>query len=198
MSADWSFYSFDHARFEELFGGGSESVAEALVEVLTDETCFDFEDPEVAEAVARRVVAEGFSYDGADEEEQDVLDCIPDAVFKASDSLSRQVDVKPESPQGFHINVVEELLKRAEGKVDLKLLSLFNGGRRYGGAPSEYCEHIIFPPAEVAELLVEARQVVDLQAEWSHPDFPPVVDKELIGPLKKVAEAGRGLAAFYP
>jgi hypothetical protein len=46
--------------------------------------------------------------------------------------------------------------------------------------------------------LAEARQVVGLDAEWSHPDFPPEVDKELIGPVQKVADAGRGLAAFFP
>ena len=198
MSASWAFYSFDHDRFEQLFGSGSESHCEALIAVLTDDGYFDFDDPDIAVSVAQRVIAEGYSYDGATEEEYDVLDCIPSAIFNSSDVLSQSIDAKPESPEGLHINVVEELLRRASGNVDLALLPLFNGGRRYGGATSEYCEYVIFTPAEVAGLLAEARQVVGIDAGWSHPDFPPVIGKELLGPLQKIANANRGLAAFYP
>jgi hypothetical protein len=198
MSASWTFYSFDATRFEQLFGSGIESHAEALATSLSNRDYFDFDDPDLAASVARRVVEEGFSYDDVTDEEQDVMDCIPSAIFHVPGLLSQTLDVQPESPEGFHINVVEELYKRAAGHCEPELLKLFDGGRRYGGAPTEYCEYIIFSPTEVRGLFSEARQVVDVDAEWSHPDFRAVVEKELLEPLHKIIGANRGLATFFP
>lgn len=198
MSSHWTFYSFDDRRFQQLFGGGSSANADALADFLTQEDYFDFDDPDRAAAVARRVVAEGFSYKGADDEQRDILDCIPSAVFNGSETLGRFVNAQPESPQGLHINVVQELRKRAGTEIDTPLLSLFNGGRRLGDAPAEYCEYIVFTPAEVTALLAEVRRIVELDTPWSHPDFPAEVENELLGPLESAAQADRGLAAFYP
>lgn len=198
MSAEWSFYSFRYERFEKLFGGGSESEEQALVDIITDEAYYDFDDPEMAEEVARRAIREGLSYQGADEESRDVLDCIPSAVLKDSDTLVEYVNAGGESPQGLHINVVSELLDRAEGRLELRLLRLFSGGRRYGETDSDYCEYVIFTPSEVKDLLGEAGEVVALDVQWSHPDFPTEVENELLQPLRKVSAQGRGLAAFYP
>lgn len=198
MSSHWTFYSFDNGHFQQLFGGGSSAHADALADFLTQEDYFDFDDPDRAAAVARRVVAAGFSYQGADEEERDILDCIPSAVFNGSEVLGRFADAQRESPGGLHINVIQELRKRAGAKIDTPLLSLFNGGRRLGDAPAGYCEYIVFTPAEVTALLAEVRRLVDLDAPWSHPDFPSAVERELLGPLQDVAQANRGLAAFYP
>jgi hypothetical protein len=198
MSASWNFYSFDSTHFEHLLGSGSESHADTLATSLANEDFFDFDDPDISESVARRVIMKGFFYDSATDEEQDVLDCIPRVIFNVSGLLSETLDARPESSEGFHINVVEEMHKRAARHCELRLLKLFDGGRRYGVTPTEHCDYIIFSPTEVSELLSEAQQVVDVEAGWSHPDFRPMVEKELIEPLQKTVDANRGLAAFFP
>jgi hypothetical protein len=196
MNASWNLYSFDQQKLTELFGHAPGPIADALVEILTDEDYFDFDDKEVAEAVARRVTSEGYSYCNSNEDERDVLDCLPIAMLKGSGPVARFLEAAPESPNGIHVNVAGELLKRAKG-LDLNLLPLFDKGRRFGEASCEYCEYILFSPDEVGQLLAEVGQVIALDRRWSHADFPPVVEKEVLAPLRKIAQAGRGVAAFF-
>ena len=198
MSAQWHLYSFNSRRFEKLCGYGSDEEEAALVEILTDESNYDFDDPEVVREVVHRVIREEFSYDGAGREERDVLDCIPSAVFKDSERLAEHVDASPESPEGLHLNVVGELLNRGKQRLELKLLPLFCEGRRYGQPRPGDCEYIIFSPSEVRGLLEEIRRVIELDTRWSDPGFPVEIEKELVGPLQKLSQEGRGLAAFCP
>lgn len=198
MSAEWHLYSFNNRRFERLFGYGTSEEEEALVAILTDKSNYDFDDPNVVRKVARRAIHEEFSYDGANAAEREVLDCIPSAVFKDSDRLTEYVDSSPESPEGLHVNVVGELLSRGKERLDLRLLPLFCEGRRYGQPRPGDCEYILFSPSEVRGLLEEVRRVVELDGRWSDPGFPGVIEKELVGPLQKVSQEGRGLAAFCP
>jgi hypothetical protein len=191
MSAGWAFYSFDHGRFEELFVKGDDAIVQPLVEYLTDEEYFGLD-----EEIAQRVAANGFRYDRATPEEQDVLDCFPIAIFDGSEALGRAVDIRAGSPEGLVLNVVGALLDRAEGRLETRLLPVLDSGRRYGCAASEFCDYVIFSPSEVAELLAEVRAVVNLDAQWPDPELPAIVEEELVGPLQTAADAGRGLAAL--
>lgn len=196
MSASWNLYSFDQGKLDLLFGSAPEAVADALAEILIDEGEFDFDDPEVAETVARRVTSEGL-FEAADEDEQDVLNCLRFALFVGAGPVAEFLGAAPESPNGIHVNVTGELLKRADG-LDLPLLALFGTGRRLEKSPCEFCEYIVFSPEEIRDLLAEVKQVIALEREWSHPDFLPEVEKEVLTPLANIAEAGRGAAALYP
>jgi hypothetical protein len=199
LSCEWFFYSFAMDKFRRLFGHGTGKQEQALVDVVTNRDWYDFEDPELAERVARRAVREGLSYARVSKEEAGVLDCLLEAAIKGPGRLSKDLAAEPESPEGLHINVVEELLRRARrGKLRLKLLPIFGDGRRYGETKLSHCSYAAFPPGEVSALLAEVRRVVGLAVPWRHPDFPGEVEKELLGPLGQVAKKRRALAGFAP
>lgn len=196
MSSNWYLYSFDQNRWDSLFGGGNPEHAEALVAELTDEQNFDFEDPDAAAAVARKLVREGFTAGGFDEEEMEIVECIPSAIFRGTSELRSLVNGEPESPEGTTWQMLKELMKRAEGHVEPKMIRLLTNGRSLADSEYDNGEYVILSPNEVQSLHEELQQIVSLDVEWSDEEFPPYIQRELLEPIQSTATAGRALAVM--
>ncbi|HPF40842.1 MAG TPA: hypothetical protein P5081_14015 [Phycisphaerae bacterium] len=194
MSTNWYLYSFDESLWNSIFGSGAPEHVKALSAFLTDEQNFDFEDPEVAEEVARKLISHGFNAEQFDDEEVEIVECVPSAVVHSGDTLS--VDAKAESPEGTTWQMLQELMRRAEGRVESKMIRLLSNGRSLLGPDYEDAEYVILSPDEVRSLRAELEQIVGLDAEWSHPDFAPYIQNELVAPIQSIAATGRALAVM--
>jgi hypothetical protein len=192
MSTHWYFHALSMPRFTELFGHGTPEQAQVVVDTLLDEDLFDHDEPELAERVARRAVAQGVAYSGLSGDEAEMMDLVVFAVT-ASDKLAAWLELEPLSPQGLAPAAEGLVYRRAtEGGLKLGLLRvLADGGRRHGQGQTSPCEYALFRPDEVPMLRDEVQAIAGLPQPWAPAELEPIVAEELLGPL--AAADGRAL-----
>jgi len=201
MSYAWSFQSFSFDKFQHYFGHARAAEVEEMVTAATWEAREEGDDEagtdlEAMEVVVRRVATSGLSYAGLSGDEARILDdCI--AVLFSPEGFEEQLEIEHESPDGVHPTIIEELLRRAEGRVELRYLPVLRHGWRYGAGDLEaHCEYALLQPEHLQPLADEIATVVALPSPWSGSHVPEVVDECLAQVLKTVVPKKKGLAAF--
>jgi hypothetical protein len=201
MSYAWSFHSFSIPKFQHYFGHASLQEVEEMVAAATweEREYGDEENPtdlEPIERIVRRVATGGISYAGLSSDDARTLDeCI--AVLFSPEGLEEQLEIGPESPDGVHPTIIEELLRRAEGRVELRYLPMLRHGWRYGGNDlAVRCEYVLLHPEHLQPLADEISSVVALPLPWSEGHVPEVVDECLVQVLQAVIPTKKGLAGF--
>lgn len=186
MSRLWHFFSYSQPAFDAyLGGGGAGTVEEVIAAVLWDEEAWA--DAADARRLAERSAHDGISYANLSSREASCLDQLLQALF-APEGLAEKWEVVPESPDGLHPSIVQELLPRAVGATLMPVLLV---GRRYGAAESSACGYCFLSPTECERLAAEAEQALASTNAWSGAWLPGVVVDCLIGPLRSASSKGR-------
>lgn len=156
----------------------------------------DAADLEPIERTVRCIATGGISYAGLSPDDARMLDdCI--AVLFGPEGLETQLEIRPESPDGIRPRTIEELLRRAEGRLDLRYLPMLRHGKRYGASDlAVSCQYVLLHPEELQPLAEEIASVVALPLPWSESYVPDVVDKCLVQVLQTVILKNMGLAGF--
>lgn len=185
MSYQWWFYSFEPDALARLLGGGHEPELDAFVD-LVGTGSDEFGSPSDP-VVARALLESGFSYEGFDARSARTADDIVIAAFSEV-GFWHVLTMEPESPDGLHPAVIDELLARANGGA---MLPLLRTGRRCGEETPSACEYVVLAPEEVTILLKEVRRAMAAPVPWSAPHAPQDVVECLIGPLESGVRDGR-------
>jgi hypothetical protein len=201
MSYAWSFHSFSIQKFQHYFGHASPQEVEEMVAAATwEEREYgeneDAADLEPIERAVRRVATGGISYAGLSTDDARTLDeCI--AVLFSPEGLEQQLEIGHESSDGVHPTIIEELLRRAEGHVELRYLPGLRHGWRYGATDlAVSCEYVLLHPEHLQPLADEVASVVALPLPWSEGYVPEIVDECLVQVLQAVIPQKKGLAGF--
>ena len=148
------------------------------------------------EEVVRCVATGGLSYSGLTAEQAAMLDQRLMVLF-SPEGLEAQLEIEPESPDGVHPSIIEELLQRAQGRVELSYLPVLLHGWRHGvGDLTAKCEYVLLYPEHLPPLAAEIDAVVKLALPWSESYVPEVVDKCLVQVVRNVIPKQKGLAGF--
>lgn len=192
----WWFYSFSPERFRRVFGGNEPGMAELVADAATYEEG-SWDDPAVPRRLAAVIVQSGIDYAGLSRSEASVLDEMMQRIF-APEGPGKELEVIPESPDGLHPNIVQELLAIARGRVAIRLLPILVGGRRYGQLdPNPECRYCILSTDEITQLLAEVQQILAL-ADRCTKDYVPKVARECLGDvLQSAATKNRPLIGLF-
>jgi hypothetical protein len=194
MSRQWQFCSFSLSRFQQLFGKATEQEEVALLKVLEYEMGVDPED-EIGQ-LAKRLLHQGINYPALPPREAEVVDQIIGIAF-SQEGLWNELELEQEMPDGLPHACVLDLLKRAAAaKMELHLLPLLKGGRRYQATTPSECHYIMFERSEVPKLAQEARAVLELPGTWSSLDAPNQIMDGLIMVCEFVGRKHRPLAGI--
>jgi hypothetical protein len=201
MSYAWTFHSFSLEKFQRYFGQASpqeveEMVAAATWQELGSGNDEDAADLEPIEETVRRIATHGISYEGLSSDDARTLDeCI--AVLFSPEGLEEQLEISHESPDGVHPTIVEELLRRAEGRLELRYLPVLRQGWRYGsGDLAANCQYVLLHPEHLQPLADEIAEVIALPLPWSENSLPGIVEECLSQVLQTVIAKNKGLAGF--
>lgn len=188
-------------KFQHYFGHASPREVEEMVAAATWEEREYGEDGDAAgiesiERTVRRVATGGISYAGLTADDSRTLDeCI--AVLFSPEGLEEQLEIRHESADGVHLPVIKELLRRAEGRVELRYLPALRHGERYGARDLAVgCQYVLWLPEHLEPLAREIASVVALPLPWSEGHVPEVVDECLVQVLRAVIPKKKGLAGF--
>ena len=160
MSSHIYLYGFDHQAFRSLIQGKDPEGISDLKQELEDPDMFDLDDPDLVDEVIDQAVTSGFSYEGLDEDETDVLDCAVFAMFKG-ESLAPRLGVQPLTrvPIGWDlIQALKQLSTSSAAKQIYDILA--EGGRRLGDTNACFCDYMILDETETRILDADAREVV--------------------------------------
>ena len=188
MSRQWSFYSYSSERFADYFDGSVPDAARQVVDAATSDDGA-WRDPAAPARVAAWITAGGIRYEGLSSADATVLDQLLPMLF-APEGLAEQWEVAPESPDGLHPSVVQELLLRAGVAV---LLPVLVCGRRFEATEPSSCEYCFLTPAECERLAGEAERALASIGPCSTARLPDIVHECLIGPLMSAATKGQSL-----
>jgi hypothetical protein len=194
MSRQWQFCSFSLGRFQQVFGKATEQEELALLKVLEYEMGVEPDD-DIGQ-MAKRLAHEGINYQAMSPREAEVVDQIIAIAF-SQDGLWNELELEQEMPDGLPHACVMDLLKRAAAaKMELKLLPMLKGGRRYQATIPSECHYVMFDRTEVPKLAQEARAVLDLPGTWSSLDAPNQVMDGLIMVCEFAGRKHRPLAGI--
>jgi len=195
MSYLWSFYSFPESEFGRVFGSGDAAVEKSAIEAATWEEA-GFTDPGAAGELAARIVRQGISYDGLTTQEASLLDDLILILF-SPEGLWEQLSIEPESPDGLHPEIVEEVAQHVSPEQAQNLLPYLIDGRRFknGGKPTGEVYCVLSPP-EVSSLVGTVMAAVERADQWSEPYVPEVIQECLIDVLDQTAEKKRWCIGF--
>ena len=195
MSYLWSFQSFDPAKSQHIFGGGDPCARDAVVRALTwDEDAFD--DVDAVVFVAEWIVSHGITYAGLAGSMRELLDDLIPVIF-SPEGLAQELDVRPESPDGVHPSVFEEIIARASGHPSLRMLPLFRRGRRHGETETtSRCEYVILTPDELSTLCEELEAVLGQTVAWSADGLPELIRECLLDVAAAISSRDRAAVAL--
>ena len=188
MSWLWHFYSYSQPAFDAYLGGGRAGAVEEVVDAVAWDG-WAWADPVVIRRLAERVAHRGISYAGLTRHEAECLDELIPALF-APEGLAAQWDVVPESPDGLHPSVVQEMMRRAAGAA---LLPILLSGRRYGAVEPCACGYCLLSSSEAEQMAAEAERTLASTRAWSGAWVPGVVRDCLLDPLRSAFAKGRTL-----
>jgi len=197
MSYAWSFQSFSVEKFKHYFGHATPEEVEAMVAAATwqEKADGDTVDLRPIEEVVRRVATSGLTYAGLTPEQAKILDQRLMVLF--SPEGIEDLEIEPESPDGVHPNIIQELIQRAQGRVELRCLPVLVHGWRHGeDSLAAKCEYVILYPEILPMLAAEIEAVVKLPLPWSEDYVPEVVDECLLQVIRTVIPKKKGLAGF--
>ena len=195
MSYLWSFYSFSPERFNQVFGGASPTHEESLVQSVTWDGS-GLADAPLAEQLARSVVRDGISYENLSNDEAQTLDGIIHLSF-TQEGLGGVLEVEPESSDGLHPSVVEEMLEKGGESLQLKLLPILLQGQRFEHrGETARCEYCILEGETIQQLLDESKAVMEATTAWSEEYMPEVIDECLIAVLEGVIKKKKALVGL--
>ncbi len=191
MSYNWAFYSMPYQTFNKVVGGGDPDIETRAIEAVTWEKLYKGDDEQIVCRLARSVIRNGIDYALLHEKEALMLDEVVRALF-SSEGLAEDLELDPESPDGLHPSIVEELLSAA-GNHELRLLPILTAGRRFRTTAPSSCEYCILSTEEVSDLLSEVEQIITQAPKWSADYVPDVINECLCEPLASAKEKGRAL-----
>ena len=197
MSYAWSFHSFSINKFKHYFGHATPEEVEAMVEAAIWQEKAEGSTVDLApiKAVVRHVATNGLSYAGLTPEQAKILDHRLGVLF--SPEGIEDLEIEPESPDFVHPSIIAELIQRAQGRVELKILPVLAHGWRHGEDNlAANCEYVILFPELLPQLAAEIETVVKLPLPWSEDYVPEVVDECLLKVIRNVISKKKGLAGF--
>ncbi|HMP01118.1 MAG TPA: hypothetical protein PKD86_02065 [Gemmatales bacterium] len=194
MSRHWQFFSFSIGRFQQVFGKATDQEETALLKILEFEMGAEPDD-EIGQ-LARKLMRQGINYQGMPPREAEVVDQILAVAF-SQEGLWNELELEQEMPDGLPHQAVLDLLKRASAaKLDMQLLPLLKGGRRWQATGPTECHYVLFERAEVPKLSQEARAAVETPGTWSSLDAPNQIMDGLIMVCEFTARKHRPLAGI--
>lgn len=189
MSYMWNFYSFSSLKFDAIAGSGDAGHEELIVDAVTWD---DWGDMEAIERLAKAFVRSGPSYDTLSKDDASIMDGLIAMLF-SPEGLEEELEIEPESPDGLHPSVVDEMIRRAEGQIELQLFPILNGGRRLGSDGPVHCEYFLLSCDEVGVLRSEVEQILALPGSWSESNVPDLINECLLDVLKEVEAKPKSL-----
>lgn len=160
MSSHIYLYGFDPQAFRSLIQGKDFEGISDLKQELEDPDMFDLDDPDLVDEVIDQAVTSGFSYDGLDEDETDVLNCAVFAMFKG-ESLAKRLRVEPLTRVPIGWELVQVLSRQSTSPAAKQIYDILaEGGRRLGDNYASFCDYMILDETETRLLNDDARQVV--------------------------------------
>jgi hypothetical protein len=199
MSMGWYFHTFRRDLLDKLLGNATVKQKEKLVQALTDpDEYFDMEEEELEHraALATNVLEHGLRYEGKKGQEAAELDDIVRMIFHQM-GLAKAIKAKPISDESMTVQVGAEVARVAKLHLPKSILPLFDHGRRLGQTKAVQCGYIVFSHADVIQIDRDIKKLMkDKSVKWSHPDFPPAIERDLLAPLAKaIVDKDRDLYA---
>lgn len=191
MSTTWSFVSFNLSRFQQVFGKATDQIEAGLLKVLEFELGTDPDD-EISQ-MAKRIAHNGISYDGLNPREMENLDQILGVAF-GQEGLWTELELESQSPEPLPVTLINELLRRAEGQVQLEVLPVLKKGRRYRQPIGPECRYCILDRLEVGKLAEEVRAIMALPGDWATPNSAMLINDGLLMPCEYVNRKQRPMA----
>ena len=112
-------------------------------------------------------------------------------MFFCPEGLEEELEVEYESPDFVAPAIVQEMLARAEGKIDPRYLRILERGRRYGQREHPPINHyFLLRPEEVERFAGEMRRLYELPAPWDDADVAGIVSHCLLDDFETVAKQG--------
>jgi len=202
MSMMWGFYSYSQARFDAFFGGGEPNAAQQILDALAsahgdddeedeDDEDGDEEDDAPCTSAESLKWADRITRHGISREDVQGMDDVFQSLF-SPDGLWEQLEMESESPDGLHPSVVAEMQQFADAE-SFSLLTVLDGGRRYGETDDADCDYCFLSVAECEQLLSGVRQILAKGGPWSDRWMPKVIEECLAGPLQAAVSKKRPL-----
>jgi len=204
MSYNWSFHSFDYAKFEHALTHSREKVVNAVVDEMRE---LDFK-PNAIEPyirVGRRVIESGFTYAGQPKGDLKYIDRFVSELFHVCGS---EIDIQPESPEFLSPNVTAELPSDSQKQFfwsrpkpsterEYTYLPFFqHAGRRLGEQAPSACEYVALDLRET-ELLKNELEKFLASADGEQLDalHPNIIRRDFLGAVLTTIGKGKALHA---
>lgn len=192
MSYLWHFYSYSKPALDAVVGSKDAEIEQTVVEAVTWD---DWDEGNTAdmERLGRRLIESTAPYEGLPEADAKTLDEVIKMLF-SPEGLEEQLEIEPESPDGVHESVIEELISRGGPAIKPALLPILQKrGRRYGQSTPTLCEYCLLDTTEVCMLQQEVTELRSSSMPWSDPAIAAVVDECLLAPLESAKAKGKSL-----
>ena len=180
MSFLWHFSSYDDSKLQSL---DAPTVCDAL---LWDEGAFD--DATAVERLATHIATNGISYDSLSDADRDLLDELVPLIF-SPEGLESTLDCEPESDDGIHPFVIQEMLKHS-GSAEI-LPWLIHGRRHDCSTPDVSCNYVLLNSSQVSQLLAECTSILNGNPSWSESYVPDVIRDCLTATLESIQTKGK-------
>lgn len=206
MSYNWSFHSFDYARFQQALTHSRQAMIDAVIREMR---AFD-DDPKFIERhvrVGQRLVENGFSYAGCPKAELEVVDRF---VFEIFHVFSQEIGFEPESPEFLSPRVTSEFPSGVEKRFfwsrpkpvpadrrAYEYLPIFTHfGRRLGEQAPSPCEYVVLDPEETRRLKGEIETFLRTP-EGGQLDafYDNAIEKDFLVPVDVAIRKGKALHA---